>query len=150
MKKLSKRQQIKLLKEISYKLAYKLDNIKWEKIYSNYLQENIREEKRHLQGKPESCRHGLTVNEAGTFFAVKQIVEFFQKKNYGLESIYIPKVEDYLHIRKTIFTAYAIVANYNSEIAEVLKDVDYGAVLNMDYVELVQTDKKGNKFEEYV
>ena len=149
MENLTKNQQITLIKKISSNLAYILDNIKMESIYSNYLKENINEEKRHLNFKPDNCNHGLTAIEGGIFFAVKQIVEFFQHKNYGLKDVYIPKAEDYLHIRKTVFTAYAIVTNYNDQIKDVLKIDECMEVLKMDYVCLVQTDKKGNTFPEY-
>lgn len=147
--KLTKKQQIALISKISSRLSDSLDNITWSNIYTNYLKENIQDEKNHLKFKPESCKHGLTAREGGMFFAVKNIIEFFDHKNVGLKSVYIPKVEDYLSVRKTIFSAFAIVAKYNDELKEALKDIDYREVLNMDYVELVQTDKNGVTFPEY-
>lgn len=148
MKNFTKSQKIQLLKVISNCLAYKLDNIKCEAIYTNYLKDNIKDERNHLRMKPEHVRHGLTANEGGVLFAVKHIIEFFQYKNYGLKEVYIPKIEDYLSVRKTIFTAYSIVLNYNKEIKKALKNIDYSEVLKMDYCDLVQTDKNGIKFEE--
>jgi hypothetical protein len=128
---LSKNQQIKLLKEISSQLSYVLDNIKWEKIYTNYLKENIQEEKNHLRMKPEGVIHGLTAYEGGLLFAVQQIINYLTGEN-------APDVKSYLWMRKTVFTAYSIVTNYEKEIKEALKNIDYTEVLKMDYCDLVK------------
>ncbi len=128
---LSKNQQIKLLKKINNKLSNILDNIKWEKFYTNYLKENIKEEKVHLRMKPEGVIHGLTAYEGGLLFAVQQIINYLTGEKP-------PGVKDYLWMRKTVFTAYSIVANYEKEIREALKDIEYQEVLKMDYCELVK------------
>lgn len=153
---MTKKEQLDLIRKISGRLHTALDHITWSNIYDNYLKENIQDEKNHLKYKPESCRHGLTALEGGTFFAVKHIIDFFHNKNHDIFipdfkfSVYIPQVKDYLSVKKVIFSAYAIVENYNEQIKEALKDLDYSEILKMDYVELVQTDKKGVKYAEYI
>jgi len=128
---LSKAQQIKLLKKISYKLAYALDNLKWEPIYTNYFKENVKEERNHLKSKPENVYHGLTANEGGLYFAVKQIVDY-------LEGEKPPDIKSYIFMRKTVFIAYSLVAQYSDIIKNALKDIDHKEVLKMDHCDLVK------------
>ena len=74
------------------------------------------------------------------FFAVKQIVEYYYKAQRK------PKIEGYLHLRKTIFTAFAIVHEYRETVKEALKGIDnVKEILNMDYCYFVQYDNKGTK-----
>jgi hypothetical protein len=128
---LSKNQQIELLKTISGKLSNSLDNISWTAYYTNYLKENIQEERKHLKMKPESIIHGLTVTEGGILFAVQQIIQY-------LEGEKPPDLKGYIYMRKTVFTAFSIVAQYGDIIREALKDIDYKEVLKIDYCELVK------------
>lgn len=134
---LSKRQQLELIKKISYCLQV-LDNISWTNYYSDYLKENIREEKNHRGFKPDGIESGITTMQGGMFFSVQQIIRF-------LEGEEAPDLSGYLFMRKTIFTAYSIVQQYKDNIQEALKDIDYKPVLDMDYCYLVQYDNKGIK-----
>lgn len=134
---LSKRQQLELIKKISYRLQV-LDNISWTNYYNDYLKENIKEEKNHRSFKPDGIKSGITTNQGGMFFSVQQIIGF-------LEGEEAPDLSGYLFMRKTIFTAYSIVAQYKDKIQEALKGIDYKPVLDMDYCYLMQYDNKGNK-----
>lgn len=136
---LSKTQQIKLLKDLSDKLSRYLDNLKWTAIYTDYLGENIKEEKAHNRFKPDGIERGLTVIEAARYFAVRQIVEYFEGEKQ-------PSLKHYIEMRKTVFTAYSIAALYREEITKAFEGLDYKEVLKMDYCFLVQTDKSGKVF----
>lgn len=136
--KLTHNQSINLIKDISRRLSIALDNISWTKYYTDYLKENIKEEKARKNFKPDGIKSGLTVNEGGLFFAVRQIIEYLDGKK-------APDVESYLFFRKTIYTAYSLVAQYKKEILERLDNIDYKEVLNMDYCYLASHDSKGNK-----
>jgi len=132
-------QCIKLIKIISQKLSIALDNISWTKYYTDYLKENIKEEKSHLGFKSDGIRSGMTAYEGGLFFAVQQIIEY-------LETEKKPCLKSYLFCRKTIYTAYSLVAQYKNEILKQIKDIpNYKDVLNMDYAYLASHDKKDNK-----
>ncbi len=137
--KLSKREQIRLIKAISHSLAYKLDNISWTKYYTDYLKDNIQEERNHNIFKPDDIGRGLTISEAGILFAVKQIIEYFVDLNN------IPPLIHYISYRKTAFTAYSLVHTYYNEVKEALSKYDYMEVLKMDYCDLIQHDNNGNK-----
>jgi len=128
---LSKKQQIDLINKLSYNLACELDNLKWNKIYTDYLKENIQEEKNHDNFRHESIKRGLTITEAGKLFAVQQIAEY-------LNGDKMPDVSGYLHIRKSVFTAYAIFANYRKEIEKAFQGLNWQEVLKMDYCFLIE------------
>lgn len=129
---LSKKEQIKLLKEISSRLASALNDISWTHYYTNYLKENIKEEKDHLRMKPEGVKHGLTAYEGGLLFSVQQIIEYFANSESK------PCFEGYIYCRKSIYTAYSLVKTYNEQIKNALQGIDYSEVLKMDYCELVK------------
>ena len=134
--KLSKRKQLALIKKINSLLECKFSIIGWGNIYSNYLKDNIQEEKAHNSGKPFTS--GLSTREGGLYFAVRQIIDY-------LEGDKKPCLESYIDCRKSIYTAYSIVANYKEQIKEALQSVDYREVLNMDYCDLQQYDNTGDK-----
>lgn len=138
--KLTHSQCLKLVKEISKSLSCELNNISWSKYYTNYLNENIREEKDHLRFKPDGIISGITANQGGMFFSVKQIIEYFEQVEK------VPDVKNYLFWRKSIYTAFSLVANYRKEIEKALsKNPQYKEVLKMDYCYLASHDKKGNE-----
>ena len=62
---------VKVINEANGKLSYKLDNISWSKLYTNYLKENVQEEKAHDNYRPGSVSRPLSITEAGKLFAVR-------------------------------------------------------------------------------
>lgn len=136
---LKKQDQIKLIKKINKELQYLFSSISYGQYYRDYLQENVKEERKHQMFKPDNISSGLSVNEGGTFFAVKQVIEFLTNPKKA------PDLEAYLYLRKAIYTAYALTENYRADILTALKDIDYNEVLKIDYCDLMQYDNQGNK-----
>ena len=122
---------VKVINEASGKLSYKLDNIKWSKLYTDYLKENIQEEKNRDRMRPDSISRPLTITEAGKLFAVQQIV------NYSLGEK-APDVAGYTYMRKSVFTAYSLVAQYKKEIGEALEGFDLDYIKSLDYAEIMK------------
>jgi hypothetical protein len=52
----SKSKAVNVINQASSNLAYELDNIKWSKLYTDYLKENINEEKVHDNYRGESIQ----------------------------------------------------------------------------------------------
>jgi len=136
---LSKKECLELIKKIDCRLTCALDNISWTAYYTNYLKDNVKEEKSHQGFKPDNIKNGLTVKEGGMFFSVYQIIEY-------LETDKKPMLDSYLYCRKSIYMAYSLVAQYKEKILEQLKDIpNYKEVLNIDYCYLTSHDNKGRE-----
>ena len=135
---ITKKEALKLLNEAHGKLANALNFISWMHYYDNYFNENLAEEKRHLQGKPESCYHGLSAYDGAKLFSVTQIVKFMLGEKQ-------PKLKWFLSHRKSIFTACALVLNYRKEIKKALKKLPLENIKNIDYVFMVSEDFKNEK-----
>ena len=127
---------IKAIREVSNKLSYALDNITWSRIYTDYLKANIAEERTHDHYRGNNTRN-LSITDSGKLFAVQRIVQFYTGKDGHGNKVKMPRVKDYLHIKKTVYIAYAITANYRKQIRKALKGVDIDYILSLDYVELV-------------
>ena len=115
-------------------LAYVLDNKSWSRYASNYLAENVEEEKNH-RGSGRFGGWALTVNESARLFAVRQLAEYLTTKKR-------PDLKSYLHCRRSIYTASSLVLNYRKEIRAAFKaaKVDLAEVCALDYAELVKTE----------
>lgn len=122
----------KQMEELSIKLNYTLDNIKMEKLYTNYLNQNKQEEKDHRRFSPD-INLPITITQSAKLFSVKNIIE------YALHlTSYYPCVDDYLHLRKSCFIALALAINYTDEIIECLDGFDVEAILYLDYAQIMQ------------
>ena len=130
--KLSKNEQIKLIKTTWQKINEVLSCQSFGQYGKQYLDLNIQEEKRHDKTRPHDIQRGLTIIEAGKLFAVKQIIEFLGKAEY------IPSVKDYIFVRQSIFFAYSLVSQYRIEFETALKDINFDDILKLDYVELIK------------
>lgn len=120
---------MKVIKDVSDKLAYALDNIKWGQMYTAYLNENRDEEKRHDRRRPASVPRGLSIMDAARLFAVQQIVNYYTGEK-------APDLAGYTHMRHSVFSAYSLVAQYHDEIGVALAGVDLDAIKALDYAEL--------------
>lgn len=131
------REQKKLIREAWGQVAYVLDNLTWGGIGRNYLKENIQEERAHDRFRGESIQRGMTIKEAGKMFAVKQLADLLTGKAGE------PPVKEYLHYRKSVYTAYAIFATYEKELREAWRDIDLEALTLLDYCELIKDPRDG-------
>ena len=131
--KLSKKEQIKLLKKIDLELCHALDNISCIPYYKNYFKNNLKEEKDHRKYQPSDIICGISCFESALLFSVKQII------NYLVNAENKPCFEGYIHCRKTIFEAYSLVKTYNEQIKNSLEKIkNYKEVLNFDYCNLIK------------
>ena len=127
----SKSKALAEINKASYNLAYALDNIKWSKLYTDYLKENIQEEKSHDNFHGDSIQRGITITEAGKLFSVQQIVKYYQGEK-------APDVACYSYMRKSVFTAYSLVSLYREAVETALKDINLELVNGLDYCELIK------------
>jgi hypothetical protein len=138
MTKKDRKKAIEAIKTAHGRLMAALDNITWNHIYSDYFNANIKEEKKHDNFRHDSIRRGISIYEAGQLFAVKQIVEFYLRKDEHGNKVKKPDVKDFLSIRKTIYEAYAITETYRPRIKQALKGLDLEYIQSLDYCELIK------------
>lgn len=101
-----------------------------------YLVENILEERSHRGFGPNYSSHHdpfVTVARAAKLFAVKQIADYLTGEK-------MPELKDYLHFRKSCYTAAALVLEYGDKLRDALKDFDLAELKALDYSELVKRD----------
>jgi hypothetical protein len=124
-------QQLKAIDLAWTFICDRLNNIKMEAMGDNYEGDNQKEEREHRGCGLPRIPHGLTVPQAGRLFCVKQLLDY-------LDGEKAPDPKDFLWMRKTIFTAYALVANYRDEITKALAEsgADLDAIRSADYAEL--------------
>lgn len=129
---MNKKQQIKLIKETWNKIDYCLSSISWGQYGKEYLQLNIREEKSHDNFRGDNSR-GISIVTAAKLFAVKQIIEILSGQDK-----FKPTTKEYLHLRKSIYFAWALIENYGDKLKEALKNVNFDDVLSLDYCKLIE------------
>lgn len=128
--KLGKKEALKELRVIHNKL-YALDNIEWEKLYSNYVAENRQEEKRHDNFRGKGISRGITISEAAMLFSVVQLAKYIRGDK-------APDVAGYTYMRKSIFTAYSLYARYTDIIKKAFEGYDVNKIANIDYAYMVE------------
>jgi L-ribulose-5-phosphate 3-epimerase UlaE len=128
---MNKKESFKLLDNAYFKIKDILESIRWG-YHNEYYQLHNAEEKAHRRFCPEHIKPGLTQAEAVKLFYVLNIVQ----------AIFVPSIicniKSYLHLRKSIFMAYSLVANYHKELSEALKDIPWQDILKIDYAELMK------------
>ena len=138
MTKAERKKAIESIKTAHGRLMQALDNITWNHIYSDYFKNNIDEEKRHDNYRHGDIKRGISIYEAGQLFAVKQIVEFYLRRDEHGHKVKKPDVKNYLSYRKTIFEAYAITETYRAKIKTAFKGLDLEYINSLDYCKLIQ------------
>ena len=132
--KVTKKQALNLINEAWSEFSYVLDNQDWSKHGTDYLDENIAEEKRHDHMRPDHVNRGLTIREAGKLFAVKQLTQYLCGEK-------APNVEAYISLRKSLFTAYGLVMRYTPQLQDMMGKLGkdkVNQILNIDYCELIK------------
>jgi hypothetical protein len=121
----------------------KLINIAWNKIKycisanalgymsDEYLKMNIQEERRHDNFRGTDIKRGLTITQAGKFFAVQQLVKY-------LTGSPGPYVKYYVNLRQSCFYAYSLAALYQDHLVKALEGIDLQAIIALDYVKLME------------
>ena len=127
-----KNQAIKLINTAWERIYYCISTKKSEFVISEYLRLNIQEEKKHDHYRPEGTTRGLTVNQAGKLFAVKQIVEYIWT---GGQS---PDVKYYIDLRQSCFMAYSLAMQFEEYLIKALDGISLESIMALDYVSLME------------
>lgn len=129
------KKDIQRFKAIWNKAQHKLNSLSWNKYGDELLKANLLESKSHDRFRGEDIKRGITIKEEAVFFAIKRLAEY----TYNLEG-YKPKAEDYNHVLKSIFIAYALADEYNKELKEIISLKDAQFLNKLDYCELIKGD----------
>lgn len=121
----------KLISNMSNELGYCINNKSWGMMWDRYVDDNKKEEKDHDRFRGDSISRGLTIMEASRLFAVQQIVKYSKGEK-------APDPANYLHFRKSLYTAYAIYATYKEDIDKILSKYNLDDVITMDYAEMIK------------
>lgn len=140
-----KKKETKLINEVWHKLAEKLNHQDWTHHADKLLEICLQESKAHdrWRGSSENPR-GISITTEAKYFAVKRIYEYMNGHTP-------PKPEDYLHMQKSCFYAYAIVWDFGG-----LQGIDrdilgpimlkhdelFKTVANWDYCDLIKVEDR--------
>ena len=112
-----------------YGRLYGLNFVRWEHYRENLFKIERDYEKQHRSGQYGRA-HGMTINDAAKYFAVKHILDALEKPDRYT-------VADTLHIKASAIMAQALVAEYKDRISEMMDGFDIEAFSALDYAEMV-------------
>lgn len=95
----------KLISNAYYRLILATDNVSW----THYADELYKIEKEYEKNhrRYTECDYVFSINDCAKYWAVKHILD-------GLSDTKELNVKSYLHLKKSIFYAYSMVANYET------------------------------------
>ena len=101
---LTKKEQIKLLKNVHYALQEKFSNISWGVYYKNYFKENLKEEKDYLEAELLGVQSQYdTMKLMESKFLLSPIYQYIHKEP---EETLKLKTEDWKEIKRWLDAAY--------------------------------------------
>ena len=106
-----------------------LNNIDWT-AYRDQLMNLEKEYERKHRNFCHGRKYGLTVAQAAKYFTAKHIIDALNGQEYT--------VADYLKIKKSVFMAQSLVANYRDKIEATLQGFDYASFAELDYSTMVE------------
>lgn len=134
------KQQLKLINSAFDKLSWVFDACT-----TNYaerlLHQCVIEERSHRgflggDGSFASCHPGAaSANQCAKQFAVLRVAEYLCGHKF-------PSGKDYLHTQTSCFIAAGIVDEFGKEIRIAWNDFDFQKLTDLDYLDLVQPDRK--------
>ena len=101
--------------------------------WDRYLAQHVAEERRHRRAAPDNVRHGMPVQIAAEYFAVKMLLQFrtFERKR--------PDPADIFHLRLSHFMAWAIWKHWQKAIRKAVPMKEAKTFLNeLDYAVMVK------------
>ena len=104
--------------------AYRDDVFKVEKKYER-KHRNTWGDRRYYS------RKAITINDSARYFACKHILNALVEEPPGIKS--------YLHLKRSVFMGFYLVANYRDKIEKSLDGFDLGAFDDLDYADMVQS-----------
>jgi hypothetical protein len=128
----TKKQILQKIKKQWEQIEYNLNNKSWSMYGEQYIKLNREESRQHLNFKPFSVIHYLTITEEAQFFAVQQIARYL----YGNTAK--PQTKDYLSSRKSIFYACALCENFEESLKAVMTQEQAEYFLKLDYCMFAQ------------
>jgi hypothetical protein len=128
---LTKRQALKLIDNVYFKIKDVLECVHYGGYHKEYFNLIQQEEKDHRRYCPDGVTCGLSVNEAVKLFYVKTLFEYLFN-NRKLSS------KEYLHVRKSHFFACSLAENYKEELEKALQGVNVDEINKIDYAKLMQ------------
>jgi len=112
-----------------YSAIQGLNFLRWEQYREDLYKIEKDYEKGHRQFQ-YGRKHGMTIDQAAKYFAVKHILEALEKPDRY-------SVRDYLHLKKSAFMAQALVQEYGDKIKDMFSDFDIEAFKDLDYVRMI-------------
>lgn len=97
--KKSKSEKLRLIKEMYWRVSRACESTRY---WEQYLELHRQEEKSHRRFCPDHVQCGLTAGESVALFACKELLEIITGDQFR------PACEDYFHIRKSIYAAWAL------------------------------------------
>jgi hypothetical protein len=106
----------KLISNAYYRLVLATDNVSW----THYADELYKIEKEYEKNhrRYTECDYVFSINDCAKYWAVKHIID-------GLNDTKELNVKSYLHLKKSIFYAYSMVANYRDRIEKEFIGFDF-------------------------
>lgn len=116
----------KIINDGFYRLARAVGNITWTDYAKELYDIEKGYEKNHRQFT--NCDYVFNVNDASKFWSVYHVLESLELKN-DLD------IKSYLHIKKSIFYARSIVANYREQIEKEFNGFDIKAFKEIEIMQ---------------
>ena len=110
-----------------------LNNITWNRYRDDVFKVEKKYERKHrswCNGR-EYSRKAITINDSARYFACKHILDALVEKP--------PELKSYLHLKRSIFMGFSLVANYRDDIEKSLDGFDLDAFNALDYADMVQS-----------
>ena len=110
-----------------------LNNIAWTAYRDNMFDINRKGERKHRKTWDDRnySRRAISVNDSARYFTCMHVIAALVDDT--------PDIESYIRLRKTIFYAHSLVANYRDEIEKSLDGFDLDAFNALDYADMVQS-----------
>ena len=110
-----------------------LNNVAWTAYRDNMFDINRKGERKHRKTWDDRnySRRAISVNDSARYFTCMHVIEALVEGT--------PDIKSYVYLRKTIFYAHSLVANYRDKIEKALDGFDLDAFNDLDYADMVQS-----------
>ena len=110
-----------------------LNNITWTAYRNNMFDINRKGEREHRNwcNDRDYSRRAISVNDSARYFTCMHVIDALVDDT--------PDIKSYVYLRKTIFYAHSLVANYRDDIEKSLDGFDLDAFNDLDYADMVQS-----------
>ena len=131
MKPEDKKKAIKEIKRLWNKAEYILNNRSMA-MYGKELLRMIRSESQSHDRFRFGNDRGITITEESKFFALKRLLDSV----YDMD--YVPSLDDYHHTQKSVYMAYSLAHEFQSQIRKVITEEEAKYISKLDYCELIE------------